>query len=159
MTFDLDAARALHDRNPDDPGTCATCRDSMAYAASWPCPTATALGATGRSEWTGPTDPIVAAMEAAMHPDIAATGMLIIPKTIEYDPNTERVTPDGTVHPTSRRCCALPEGTGYRASGDWRNIDGKWVLRAIEIIAPHSLPGFTPGWWPGEKPTNDKDTE
>lgn len=53
----------------------------------------------------------------------------------------------------------LPEGTGYQASGEWRNIDGRWVLRGIEIIDTHSLHGITPGWWPGENPTNNKDTE
>lgn len=100
MTFDLATARALHERCPYDPQHCTTCRTE-----EWPCATALALGATGRSEWTGPTAPIVAAMEAAMHPDIDATGMVIIPKTIEYDPNTERVTPDGTVHPI----CLHPE--------------------------------------------------
>jgi hypothetical protein len=50
----LNAARALHDRNPNDPRTCPTCTTEM-NPIEWPCPTATALGATGRSEWTTPT--------------------------------------------------------------------------------------------------------
>lgn len=53
MTFDLEAARALHDR--DEHGNCDTCTDPAgAYPVRWPCPTATALGATGRTEWAGP---------------------------------------------------------------------------------------------------------
>ena len=51
----LEAARALHDRDPINPGNCATCRgDGMQEFADWPCPTAIALGATGRSEWAAP---------------------------------------------------------------------------------------------------------
>lgn len=52
MPLDLPAARALHERCPHDPGNCKTCRDE-----TWPCPTATALGATGHSEWDNDTAP------------------------------------------------------------------------------------------------------
>jgi hypothetical protein len=53
----LTAARALHDRKPNDPRDCATCIDSMANGIPWPCPTARALGATGWTEWaTGRTE-------------------------------------------------------------------------------------------------------
>lgn len=51
MTLDLNEARQLHDRDPDDPGHCLTCRDDTGACVPWPCPTAIALGATGRSEW------------------------------------------------------------------------------------------------------------
>lgn len=44
--MNLAEARRLHDRCPHDPGNCTTCRTE-----EWPCPTALALGATGRSEW------------------------------------------------------------------------------------------------------------
>lgn len=47
----LNAARALHER---DTYGCVTCMDSMGNNTQWPCPTATALGATGRTEWTTP---------------------------------------------------------------------------------------------------------
>lgn len=51
----LSAARALHDRDPNRPAYCATCLNSnTGDQTEWPCPTATALGATGRSEWTTP---------------------------------------------------------------------------------------------------------
>lgn len=48
----LNAARALHDRDPNGPSWCLTCREPDGDHTEWPCPTATALGATGRSEWT-----------------------------------------------------------------------------------------------------------
>jgi hypothetical protein len=54
----INAARALHDRDPDNPTACAVCTDDphpeygTPQMAAWPCPTAVALGATGRSEWT-----------------------------------------------------------------------------------------------------------
>ena len=54
MTLDLNEARRLHDRDPDDPGHCLTCRDDTGACVPWPCPTAIALGATGRSEWATP---------------------------------------------------------------------------------------------------------
>lgn len=51
----LNAARALHERGTNDPSMCDTCTDSTGMnPVFWPCPTATALGATGRSEWTTP---------------------------------------------------------------------------------------------------------
>lgn len=117
MTFDLDAARTLHDREPHNPLRCRSrCTDEDTNPYTWPCPTATALGATGRSEWTnrihvgdpaaeGFTERLEAAMEAAMNANVAGTGMMIIPKTITYDPNNERVAPDGTVYPI----CYYPE--------------------------------------------------
>lgn len=56
MTLDLTEARRLHDRNPNDPRYCATCGTfndpAGTYPVKWPCPTAIALGATGRSEWS-----------------------------------------------------------------------------------------------------------
>lgn len=52
MTFDLEAARALHDRSPDNSHVCASnCLDQNRNPYLWPCATAVALGATGRSEW------------------------------------------------------------------------------------------------------------
>lgn len=57
MTFNLDAARALHDRDAAYSPYCASrCTDNDRQPYTWPCPTATALGATGRSEWLDPTD-------------------------------------------------------------------------------------------------------
>lgn len=53
----LNAARALHDRNPNDPRDCTTCIDSLGNGIPWPCATATALGATGRTEWATPVRP------------------------------------------------------------------------------------------------------
>src|SRR5262245_37255423 len=51
----LNAARALHERGEYDPRNCDTCSDSDGHnPVPWPCPTATALGATGRSEWATP---------------------------------------------------------------------------------------------------------
>lgn len=44
----LAAARALHERADWDPSICPTCKEA------WPCDTAVALGATGRSEWATP---------------------------------------------------------------------------------------------------------
>lgn len=49
----LTAARALHERSDHTPGDCGTCSTGDRYVA-WPCDTAKALGATGRSEWTTP---------------------------------------------------------------------------------------------------------
>lgn len=49
----LTAARALHERNPNDPLTCETCSTNDRYT-TWPCATAWALGATGYSEWATP---------------------------------------------------------------------------------------------------------
>lgn len=50
--FDLAAARTLHDREPHNPIRCRSrCTDEDTNPYTWPCPTATALGATGRSEW------------------------------------------------------------------------------------------------------------
>ena len=46
MSLDLDAARRLHERATYDPEHCTTCTGD-----TWPCATAKALGATGRSEW------------------------------------------------------------------------------------------------------------
>lgn len=52
--MNLDEARRLHDRDEYYPDKCGTCGDANAGTlANWPCPTATALGATGRSEWLG----------------------------------------------------------------------------------------------------------
>lgn len=70
-TFNIDRARAMHDRNPYDPGHCGTCDGNQ----PWPCPTATALGATGNSEWINPpadntTLPIDT--NGATHPDACA---------------------------------------------------------------------------------------
>jgi hypothetical protein len=61
----LNEARALHDRHPDNPATCLTCRDNHGNGTTWPCPTAFALGATGRSEWTNQDD--------TSHPDEPCT--------------------------------------------------------------------------------------
>jgi hypothetical protein len=44
----LIAARDLHER---DMTSCRTCYDGYGNPATWPCATALALGATGRSEW------------------------------------------------------------------------------------------------------------
>lgn len=49
MTLNLDEARRLHDRDPGNPARCAICH--YIDGDNWPCATATALGATGRSEW------------------------------------------------------------------------------------------------------------
>lgn len=49
----LNAARALHERADWDPAYCPTCCEAGNHV-KWPCPTALALGATGRSEWTTP---------------------------------------------------------------------------------------------------------
>lgn len=50
----LAAARALHER---DYNSCVSCYDGCGSPAPWPCPTALALGATGRSEWANaPTE-------------------------------------------------------------------------------------------------------
>jgi hypothetical protein len=54
LLVNLTQARTLHDRDEDDPTHCLTCRDDNGDSTPWPCPTATALGATGRSEWTTP---------------------------------------------------------------------------------------------------------
>lgn len=53
MPLDLTAARALHDRDPNNPEACPTCASDTDphQMARWPCATALALGATGRSEW------------------------------------------------------------------------------------------------------------
>lgn len=48
--MNLAHARALHERSGDDPRWCSTCTGE-----EWPCSTALALGATGRSEWTDDT--------------------------------------------------------------------------------------------------------
>lgn len=53
MPLDLNDARRLHDRDPNNPDACPTCIDpeNPHQMARWPCATALALGATGRSEW------------------------------------------------------------------------------------------------------------
>ena len=53
MPIDLDAARRLHDRDPYNPRACVTCHEGRGGEVDWPCPTALALGSTGRSEWIG----------------------------------------------------------------------------------------------------------
>lgn len=52
MPLDIEAARRLHDRGENNPAHCDTCTDPAGtHPVYWPCPTAVALGATGRSEW------------------------------------------------------------------------------------------------------------
>lgn len=53
MPLDLNEARRLHDRDPNNPEACPTCihPENPHQMARWPCATALALGATGRSEW------------------------------------------------------------------------------------------------------------
>lgn len=54
--MNLTEGRRLHDRDPNNPAHCATCTTGNGMPLEWPCLTAIALGATGRSEWTnGPT--------------------------------------------------------------------------------------------------------
>lgn len=59
MPLDLNAARALHDRDPNNPEACPTCTSDTDphQMARWPCTTALALGATGRTEWQNDVDP------------------------------------------------------------------------------------------------------
>lgn len=108
MPLDLTAARALHDRDPNNPDACPTCIDpeNPHQMARWPCATALALGATGRSEWEdGPV----------------GTGTLLLPKIIEFDPRTETVTPDGTVVTTT----PTPDGPALTR---WPNNDNPCPL-------------------------------
>lgn len=49
MNLNLAEARRLHDRDPNNPARCAICH--YIDGDNWPCATAIALGATGRSEW------------------------------------------------------------------------------------------------------------
>lgn len=49
----LTAARALHERADYAQDSCETCSTNDRYV-KWPCDTAKALGATGRSEWFTP---------------------------------------------------------------------------------------------------------
>jgi hypothetical protein len=53
VPLDLNAARALHDRDPGDPARCRICH--VIDGGNWPCDTAVALGATGRTEWEDAT--------------------------------------------------------------------------------------------------------
>lgn len=56
MPLNLNEARRLHDRGQNNPAHCDTCTDPAgAHPVYWPCPTATALGATGRTEWDNTT--------------------------------------------------------------------------------------------------------
>lgn len=93
----LNAARALHERDEDDPRYCTTCGDVNTATGDWPCPTATALGATGRSEWTNTP----AAEQAPLQ--CPSWG------------------PDGNNHPTKEdenyRCERLESHTGKHKSG------------------------------------------
>jgi hypothetical protein len=83
VTFDLEAARALHDRDPQEPGNCLSCRyDNTPGYTGWPCPTATALGATGHTEWTGPSDGTRVALDFGHS---APTLMYYGTRPIEFD--------------------------------------------------------------------------
>jgi hypothetical protein len=145
VTFDLDAARALHDRDPQEPGNCISCRyDNTPGYTGWPCPTATALGATGRTEWDGPpngfhwhtfdpkptpdalSDTLLEAMSAV---SAAGTGTLYVPKIIEYDPATEHITATGVApRPDAYTTCGA-----YETPGD---IDYPCIL-ITEHYGPH----------------------
>lgn len=52
----LTAARELHERADYAQDSCETCSTNDRYV-KWPCDTAKALGATGRSEWFTPGPP------------------------------------------------------------------------------------------------------
>lgn len=71
----LDAARALHERAEHAPSDCVTCSTNDRYAP-WPCDTAKALGATGRSEWKnpGPAPCDVAHAHAESYPCVLNSG-------------------------------------------------------------------------------------
>lgn len=71
--FNLAEARRLHDRDPNDPAHCTTCSDPASMnPVTWPCPTATALGATGHSEWVDPNDTPEAVTQPEEHPCLRA---------------------------------------------------------------------------------------
>lgn len=71
MTFDLNEARRLHERSKSNPKVCGTCVHPTQpnYMHLWPCPTAVALGATGRSEWVG----VLPGVGVLMIPDTVTT--------------------------------------------------------------------------------------
>lgn len=136
MTFDLNAARTLHERHADYPDKCLSCGDpTEGYGEPWPCATAVALGATGRSEWVGPyairimpwsnpTDTIEAAIETATA--TIGAGRMIIPKIIEVDPDHQCPTwgPDGNSYPTNEESndrCRLARG--HKGEHYWPDLD------------------------------------
>jgi hypothetical protein len=101
----LNAARALHERGETDPRFCDTCTDSAGHnPVYWPCPTATALGATGRSEWHNTPNP-------------CATGCP--PQTVcdDCQPGDDRDA-CGAEPPNGGEACRLPDDhPGYHANG------------------------------------------
>lgn len=120
MTFDLAAARALHDRDPENPYACRTCRDSYAQPASWPCPTATALGATGRSEWVGPTHNTIAEQLCAIvDANVWDAGTLITTPMCAHD------------HVSGRRCQRPADHDGLHRELDPVRWDDQGTIRCL----------------------------
>lgn len=120
MTLDLDAARRLHERATYDPEHCATCTGD-----TWPCATATALGATGRSEWANtPPGPAAGAVCGAVaYGDPDAPCIELPGHGSQHRDRNGDTWRQCATHPDCAKPCAY-DGTHWNGRPDHITIDG-----------------------------------